>query len=165
MYGIRCLILWWAVIGTANAEPHSIRDDGQSSSHVRATVCDSGRTGLKLWGIGAALRGVAVGFTWLRLQSPGLSEGARLSLGWSAGLVGVGGLTLVHLGTVRALRNAKASVPIRSSEGESDVIDRTQLGWNMYAGSYLLPLIRPISVYLAHEQLVELEERCTPFRI
>ena len=164
-YGIRWLVLWWAAIGTAVAEPHSNNGGDSAAEPLRTTVCDSGRAGLTSWGIGAALRGVAVGFTWLRLQHGGLSDGARLSLGWTAGLVGVGGLTLVHVGNVRALRNAKASVQIRLEEGEVDVIDRTTMGWSIYAGSYLLPLIRPISVYLAHEQMTELEERCTPFPI
>ena len=75
-----------------------------------------------------------------------------------------GWIDLVHVGNVRAL-NAKASVQIRLEEGEVGVLDRTTMGWSVYAGSYLLPLIRPISVYLAHEQMTELEERCTPFPI
>ena len=100
-------------------------------------------------------------------QNPesGFSDGGRLSLGWTAGLVGLGGLTLVHAGNVRALRNAKASVQIRSARRRGRGGRPNGMGWSLYAGSYLLPLIRPISVYMAHEQLVELEERCTPFPI
>jgi hypothetical protein len=124
------------------------------SAQLEISCVDSERaaTAVGLWSIGAGLKAVALTAAWTRSHSPRLMGLQQLSLG--IGLTFTAGAVLSHMGAIRQAR-------VLASARTEPEYDRLPIIRGIYAGSILLPPIRPVGIRLGIEQLSDLEAACT----
>ena len=131
-----------------------VAGDAPVSAQLERPCIDSDRAAaaVGIWSVGAGLKGVALAGAWTRRQSPTLMGVQQLSLG--IGLTFTAGAVLSHMGAIRQIR-------VLSSARTEPETDRLPIIRWLYAGSILLPPIRPAGIQLGIVQLSDLEAACT----